>query len=46
MRLIILIGPVFQVLLTNEHFLTYNQNDRFAFVSGHKIKAIVQVLRF
>ena len=27
-----LIGHIFYVLLTNEHSLIYNQNDRFAFV--------------
>ena len=28
------------MLLTNEHSLTYNQNDRFAFFLRHKLKLL------
>ena len=30
----------FYVLLTNEHYLTYNQNDRFAFFLRQKLKLL------
>ena len=33
---VILIGHFFHVLLTTEHSLTYNQNDRFAFFLRQK----------
>ena len=37
---------IFNVLLTNEHSLTYNQNESFAFFFETLIKAAIQVLRF
>ena len=43
---VILIIPIFYVLLTNEHSLTYNQNNPFAFFFEIYIKAAIQVLHF
>ena len=34
------------MLLTNDHFLIYNQNDSFALFFETEIKATIQVLRF